>query len=90
MSYAFPPPSRQQQLLQGLPHAIDQLERGETEKIPSGFLADYLALHWLTDRGPGLRLTPTGEAVCQRVKGLSMPSRPHEYGLPEARRSPGP
>jgi hypothetical protein len=71
MSSVFPPPSRQQQLLTGLPHAIDQLERGETEKIPTGFLADYLALHWLTDRGHGLRLTPTGEAVFQRVKGAS-------------------
>ncbi len=68
MSAVFPPMSRHQLLLRGLPQTVEQIGKGELDQIPAGFLADYVALHWLTDRGHGLRLTSTGEALCQRLR----------------------
>ncbi|MFN9708386.1 MAG: hypothetical protein ACK53K_02220 [Burkholderiales bacterium] len=71
MSSLFPPLSRHHQLLHGLPQTVEQIGKGQIDQIPPGFLADYLALRWLTDRGHGLRLTPAGEALCQKLKQFS-------------------
>lgn len=72
MNSLFFPLSRHQQLLHSLPHTMEKIQKGELDQIPSGFLADYLALHWLIDRGQGLRLTATGEAMCQKLKQFKL------------------
>jgi hypothetical protein len=62
-----PPSSRREQLRDALRVTVDMLNRGRVDLIAPGFLADYLALDWLEDRGTGLRLTSRGTALCLEI-----------------------
>ena len=66
---ARPPPfSRREQLRNELLSAIDSLHRRRADLISEGFIADYIALHWLEWNGGALRLTVSGDNICEQMR----------------------
>lgn len=61
------PLSRQEQLRAALPGTVDLLTRRRAAEIDSGYIEDYVALHWLEWHGGTLRLTITGRNVCSQL-----------------------
>jgi hypothetical protein len=44
------------------------LHRRRADLIPEDVIGDYVALHWLEWNGGALRLTITGQNICDQVK----------------------
>lgn len=61
------PPTRQAQLRAALPDTVALLARRRAAEIDSGYIDDYVALHWLEWHGGSLRLTITGRNVCSQL-----------------------
>ncbi|WP_235835221.1 hypothetical protein [Piscinibacter terrae] len=51
--------------------AVDLLYRRRADLIGDGTIGDYVALHWLEWNGGALRLTVTGQNVCDQLKAES-------------------
>ena len=62
-----PPVSRREQLRNELLTTVDSLHRRRADLISEGFVADYVALHWLEWNGGALRLTVTGNDMCEQM-----------------------
>lgn len=58
--------TRRQGLHRELPEAARCLAAGLALRLPAGYLADYLALAWLTQVGGVLALSEIGIALCRR------------------------
>jgi len=67
MTFARPPALRREHLRDALPSSVDLLWHCRASEIPTGYLDDYVALHWLEWHGGGLRITPSGESVRREV-----------------------
>ncbi|WP_372528721.1 hypothetical protein [Piscinibacter sp.] len=66
---AQPPPIlRREQLRIELLATVDSLHRRRADLVSEGFIADYVALHWLEWNGGALRLTVTGQNVCAQMR----------------------
>ena len=63
-----PPASRRAQLRDELLATVDSLHRRRADLISEGFIADYVALHWLEWNGGALRLTVTGNDMCEQMR----------------------
>jgi len=63
-----PPASRREQLRNELLTAVDSLHRRRADLVSEGFIADYVALHWLEWNGDTLRLTVTGNSMCEQMR----------------------
>lgn len=63
---ASPAETRRQGLHRELPEAARCLAAGRALRLPTGYLADYLALAWLTQIGGVLALSELGAALCRR------------------------
>ena len=48
--------------------AVDSLHRRRADLISEGFIADYVALHWLEWNGGALRLTVSGDNICAQMR----------------------
>jgi hypothetical protein len=73
MAFAFrPPPAlRREALRDALPGTVELLKRCRAGEIAADDIDDYVALDWLEWNGGGLRLTTTGNNVCnQLIKGI--------------------
>jgi len=62
------PVSRREQLRNELLTAVDSLHRRRADLISEGFIADYIALHWLEWNGGALRLTVSGDNICEQMR----------------------
>lgn len=62
------PLSRQETLRAALPETVELLARRRAAEIDSGYIEDYVALHWLEWHGGTLRLTITGRNVCSQLQ----------------------
>lgn len=60
--------SRRPELRDRILETVDLLNRRLASKIASDDIDDYVALHWLEWNGGGLRLTTTGENVCNQMR----------------------
>lgn len=60
--------SRRPELRDRILETVDLLNLRLASKIPSDDIDDYVALHWLEWNGGGLRLTTTGENVCNQMR----------------------
>ncbi|MEH0167073.1 hypothetical protein [Roseateles microcysteis] len=58
--------TRRQGLYRELPEAARCLADGLVLRLPTGYLADYLALAWLTQIGGVLALSELGARLCWR------------------------
>jgi cytosine/adenosine deaminase-related metal-dependent hydrolase len=67
-----PPLSRQDALRDALLGTVELLERRRAGEIDEGYIADYVALHWLEWHGGSLRLTVTGRNVCAQLSGRTV------------------
>ena len=66
---AQPPPIlRREQLRIELLATVDSLHRRRADLVSEGFIADYVALHWLEWNGGTLQLTVTGQNVCAQMR----------------------
>jgi hypothetical protein len=63
-----PPTSRREQLRNELLATVDSLNRRRADLVCEGFIADYVALHWLEWNGGALRLTITGNNMCDQMR----------------------
>ena len=63
-----PPASRREQLRNELLATVNSLHRRRADLISEGFIADYVALHWLEWNGGALRLTVTGNNMCEQMR----------------------
>ena len=63
-----PPVSRREQSRNELLTAVDSLHRRRADLISEGFIADYVALHWLEWNGGALRLTVSGDNICEQMR----------------------
>ena len=63
-----PPVSRREQLRDELLTTVDSLHRRRADLISEGFIADYVALHWLEWNGGALRLTVSGDNICAQMR----------------------
>jgi len=59
---------RREQLRIEFLSTVDSLHRRRADLVSEGFIADYVALHWLEWNGGALRLTVTGENVCAQIR----------------------
>lgn len=59
--------SRLQTLREALPATVDLLYHRRASEIADIDIDDYVALDWLQWNGGGLRLTTTGDNVCQQL-----------------------
>ena len=57
-------PTRQERLRATLPATVALLLGHQSDKIETGFIEDYVALHWLEWHGGSLHLTIAGKKVC--------------------------
>ena len=48
--------------------AVDLLYRRRADLIGDGTIGDYVDLHWLEWNGGALRLTVTGQNICEQLK----------------------
>ena len=62
-----PPTLRREALRDALISAVELLRKRRARDIPEGYIDDYVALNWLEWNGGGLRLTTTGDNVCQQL-----------------------
>jgi len=62
-----PPTLRREMLRDNLLGTVDLLKRRRAGDIEEGYIDDYVALNWLEWHGGGLRLTTTGDNVCQQL-----------------------
>lgn len=60
--------SRRDDLRTALPSTVDLLHRRQAFLIGDDVIDEYVALNWLEWNGGALRLTVTGQNVCQQVK----------------------
>jgi len=58
---------RKDLLRASLPSTVDLLHRRRAALIGDGTIGDYVALRWLEWNGGTLRLTVTGQDVCDQV-----------------------
>jgi hypothetical protein len=63
-----PPVTRREQLRRELLTTVDSLARRRADLVSEGFIADYVALHWLEWNGGALRLTVTGTNICEQMR----------------------
>jgi hypothetical protein len=63
-----PAVSRREQLRNELLTTVDSLYRRRADLVSEGFIADYVALHWLEWNGGTLRLTVTGKNICEQMR----------------------
>lgn len=77
---AFPLPARQapnsrgQLLHRSLLPTLEFLNQGQADKIGDGFIADYLALDWLTWNSGTFRLTVAGRNIYDQMRaGFDQP-----------------
>jgi hypothetical protein len=54
-------------LRQALLATVDMLHRRRASDIPTGYIDAYVDLHWLQWHGGGLKLTITGQNVCDQL-----------------------
>ncbi len=59
--------TRKDRLRAALPATVDLLNKRQADKIESGLIDDYVALHWLEWNGGSLQLTITGRNICAQV-----------------------
>jgi hypothetical protein len=59
---------RTNQLREQLLSTVDALHRRRADLVTESCIADYVALHWLEWNGGSLRLTVTGENVCEQLR----------------------
>jgi hypothetical protein len=50
---------------------VDLLHRRRADLIGDGMIADYVALHWLEWNGGALRLTATGQGICDQIESVA-------------------
>jgi hypothetical protein len=62
-----PPTLRREALRDALLSCVDLLRKRRARDIPEGYIDDYVALNWLEWNGGALRLTTTGDNVCQQL-----------------------
>lgn len=62
------PPSRRHALRDRLLETVDLLNRRLAGRIAGSDIDDYVALQWLEWHGGCLRLTTTGENVCNQMR----------------------
>ena len=62
-----PPTLRREALRDALRGAVELLRKRRASDIPEGYIDDYVALNWLEWNGGSLRLTTTGDKVCQQL-----------------------
>lgn len=55
--------------------AVDLLYRRRADLIGDGTIGDYVALHWFEWNGGALRLTVTGQNICEQLKAESRESQ---------------
>ena len=65
---APPPVSRREQLSLEFLTTVASLQRRRADLVAEGFIADYVALHWLEWNGGALRLTVTGTNMCAQMR----------------------
>jgi hypothetical protein len=63
-----PAASRPDDLRVALLAAVEMLCRRRADLIGDGVISDYVALNWLEWNGGALRLTVTGQNICEQVK----------------------
>jgi hypothetical protein len=63
-----PSVSRQDRLSLDLLGTIDLLRVRRDDLVSDGFIADYVALHWLEWNDGALRLTATGTDMCDQMR----------------------
>jgi hypothetical protein len=69
---SIPSTSPRRDLLRtALPATVDLLHRRRADLIDDGAIGDYVALHWLEWNGGALRLTITGQNICDQIKAQS-------------------
>jgi hypothetical protein len=61
------PQGRRELLRDALPGTVDSLKRRRADLIDETDIADYVALNWLEWNGGDLRLTVTGQNICQQM-----------------------
>jgi hypothetical protein len=69
------PPTRDQ-LRAALPSTVDLLYRRRADLIGDATIGDYVALHWLEWNGGALRLTVTGQNICNQIKAETRQANP--------------
>ena len=62
------PRLRRQILREGLLPTVELLKGRRADQVDDSFIADYLALDWLEWNGGSLRLTITGNNVCEQLR----------------------
>ena len=60
--------TRREQLRRELLTTVDSLARQRAHLVSKGFIADYIALHWLEWNDGALRLTVTGTNICEKMQ----------------------
>jgi len=60
--------TRREQLRTELLTTVDSLYRRRADLVSEGFIADYVALRWLEWNGGALRLTVTGNDMCEQMR----------------------
>jgi hypothetical protein len=58
---------RRDDLREKLPSTVNLLYRRRADLIGEGTIGDYVALHWLEWNGGALRLTVTGQNICDQI-----------------------
>jgi hypothetical protein len=53
-----------------LPATVELLNRRRADLIGDDLIAEFVALNWLEWNGGSLRLTVTGQNVCQQTRAL--------------------
>ena len=61
------PTLRREALRDALLSTVELLRKRRARDIPEGYIDDYVALNWLEWNGGALRLTTTGDNVCQQL-----------------------
>ena len=54
---------------------VDLLYRRRADLIGDGTIGDYVALHWFEWNGGALRLTVTGQNICEQLKAETRESQ---------------
>jgi len=60
--------ARREQLRNELLATVDSLHRRRADLVCESFITDYVALHWLEWNGGVLRLTVTGDDICEQMR----------------------
>ena len=59
--------ARRDYLRATFPSSVDLLYRRRAAQIGDGIIDDYVALHWLEWNGGALRVTVTGQNICDQI-----------------------